>query len=190
MKINLRKASVVLRHLDSEMSQLRDSQPTLAVNPFETNPSELLDRRVRELEEAKEKGKHYLKVSRFLKTEVAKCNLETEVNDLLAEDAMLRDYESLITNIFELKEQHQIRPSDEAVKGLLEQYRQSEESYRYRYNSFYVISHEKMEELKSELDEIKRERRRIKDRLVVINVNTSFEVPEWVVEVMREFGLD
>jgi hypothetical protein len=190
MKINLRKASVVQNHIMSEIMRLSRAQQTnVTVNHFETNVSEQLNAKLAELEDAKNKAKRYLETHRFLRVEVAKCNVATEVNQLLAEDAMLKSSEETIGQLFELRHNHQPRPSDEAISNQLEKRRQSEDQYSDTVD-FNVVPRERMSEIKAELEEIARQRRRIKDKLVVINVNTTFEISEEVIEVLRELGLD
>jgi hypothetical protein len=53
-----------------------------------------------------------------------------------------------------------------------------------------VVPAESVTEAKTELETIRRRRRKIKDEMVTINVRTEFEVPEQVALVLTELGLD
>ena len=185
MQINLRKASIVQDFLHSEVSRLKTEPSTVHANLFEDNICEQVEQQFQAFLAAQTKIDEYLKARQVIRSLVARYNVEVGVHDLLAEDSMLATRESVLKS--QLRSA-QARLSDEAVKRQAERLRDQEDLEITM--SLDVIPPQHLEEMKSSLERARRQRRKIKDRLVTINVGTEVEVPDHVAKVLEDLGLD
>ena len=186
MKINLRKASIVQDLLHDEVCRLGSEPTIISVNLFEDNLCEQVDQQRQEFEQAQAKIEIYLEARRVLRTLVAKHNVTAGVHDLLSEDAMLASMEQRQKIVVKHSE---TRLSDEAIKRQAESMRNLDD-YATTTMKLNVLPAESLQRLKDKTDVTKRRRRKIKDKLLIINVTTELEVPTSVATVIKELGLD
>ena len=186
MKINLRKASIIQDLLHDEVCRLGSESTTITVNLFEDNLCEQVDKQRQEFERAQSKVESYLEARRVLRTLVAKHNVLAGVHDLLSEDAMLASIEQRQKLIVKSSES---RLSNEAIKRQAESMRNLDD-YATNTMKLNVLPAESIQSLKDKTELTKRRRRKIKDKLLIINVTEELEVPSTVVEVIKELGLE
>ena len=185
MKINLRKASIVQDLLRDEVRQLRQEPSKVDVSLFEDQLCEHVDRQLSSFQDAQSKIERYLEAWRDLRVLVARHNVETGVHELLGEDSMLSHR---LATLDVATCSAQARLSDEAIRRQAERLKGQEDLEITM--SLDVSPARTLDEMKAKMDAIRRRRRKIKDQLLNINVKTDFEVPERVVTVLEELGLD
>ena len=185
MKINLRKASIIQDILHDEVRKLDDEPHTILANLFENNICEQVEQQCQAFVEAQAKVNSYLEARRVLRTLVAQQNVKAGVHELLTEDAMLASKERRHRNIIN---QANPRLSDEAIKRQTQSLLNSDEpcsSVRLD-----VVPAELIKTFEKQAEETKRRRRKIQDKLLMINVSTEIVVPKKVVSLLQDLGLD
>lgn len=192
MKINLRKASVIQQTITDEIKRLGTADTTLKVSLFEADIQARLDEQLVKVRENHAHVGRLLNANKFLRAVVAKKNAEVGIADYLAEEAMLASAETRLKAYSE----SQVRPNLDALVAEIESRKANSNNERMSiYGRDYtvdvnVVPAESVTEAKTELETIRRRRRKIKDEMVTINVRTEFEVPEQVALVLTELGLD
>ena len=81
------------------------------------------------------------------------------------------------------------RLSNEAIKRQAESMRNLDD-YATNTMKLNVLPAESIQRLKDKTELTKRRRRKIKDKLLIINVTEELEVPSKIVEVIKELGLE
>lgn len=191
MKINLRKASVVQQTIIDEIKRLGTEKSALSISLFDTDIEAKLNSQLQLVRENNHQVGRLLYANRYLRATVAKKNAEVGITDYLAEEAMLASAESRAKTITELE----VRPVMDSLTQEIASRRESKDSERSIYGRTYevtvnVATQELLDEAKRSLETIRRQRRKIKDEMVSINVRTEFEVPEQIALVLTELGLD
>ena len=192
MKINLRKASVVQQTITDEIKRLGTESTSIKVSLFETNVTALLDEQLKKVQENHAHAGRLMSANRFLRAIVARKNAEVGIADYLAEEAMLASAETRLKSFSDAV----VRPSLTALQAEIESRKASGANERASiYGREYsvdvnVVPAESIATAKTELEGIRRRRRKIKDEMVSINVRTEIEVPEQVALVLTELGLD
>jgi hypothetical protein len=191
MKINLRKASVVQQTIIDEIKRLGTEKSALSISLFDTDIEAKLNSQLQLVRENNHLVGRLLYANRYLRATVAKKNAEVGITDYLAEEAMLASAESRAKTITELE----VRPVMDSLTQEIASRKESKDSERSIYGRTYevtvnVATQELLDEAKRSLETIRRQRRKIKDEMVSINVRTEFEVPEQIALVLSELGLD
>lgn len=191
MKINLRKASVVQQTIIDEIKRLGTEKSALSISLFDTDIEAKLNSQLQLVRENNHQVGRLLYANRYLRATVAKKNAEVGITDYLAEEAMLASAESRAKTITELE----VRPVMDSLTQEIASRKESKDSERSIYGRTYevtvnVATQELLDEAKRSLETIRRQRRKIKDEMVSINVRTEFEVPEQIALVLTELGLD
>jgi hypothetical protein len=191
MKINLRKASVVQQTIQDEIKRLGTESVTIKVSLFETDIQARLDEQMAKVRENHAHAGRLMNANKFIRAAVAKKNAEVGITDYLAEEAMLASVESRLKTFTDAN----VRPQIDALVAEIESRKTTGGERASIYGRDYtidvnVVPAESIETAKTELANIRKRRRKIKDEMVSINVRTEFEVPEQVALVLTELGLD
>jgi len=193
MKINLRKASVVQQTILDEVKRIGTEKTSVTLSLFETNIVSKLDEQLAVVVATNQRVGRLLEANRFLRATVARKNAEVGIADYLAEESYLASAEARLKALSELT------PRQEAtsLQAEIDARKTSKEGERVNiygrteYNvEVNVVPVEVIAKAKTELEGIRKRRRKIKDEMVALNVRTEFEVPEQVALVLSELGLD
>jgi hypothetical protein len=191
MKINLRKASVVQQTIIDEIKRISDENSVATISLFESNVQAKLDEQLAKYLAVSNRIGRLLEANSFLRAVVAKKNAEIGIADYLAEDSKLVTVESRLRAVTMLT----VRPEmDSLLKEITARSAPDSEHSIYSHDAYSitvsVVPKEVVAQAKTELEQVRRRRRKIKDEMVNINVRTEFEVPEQIALVLTDLGLD
>lgn len=192
MKINLRKAAVVQQQIQEEIKRIGSEKTSITVSLYDTEINAKIDAQFVKYHGTNQRVSRLMDANRFLRATVARKNAEVGIMDYLAEDAMLSGFETRLRGMSELTP----RISEEAQKREIESRIATITSERNLYGrnehniEVNVVTDKFVEDAKTELEQVRRRRRKIKDEMVSINVRTEIDVPEQVALVLTELGLD
>jgi predicted alpha-1,6-mannanase (GH76 family) len=193
MKINLRKASVVQQTILDEIKRIGTEKTSVSVSLFEANIEGKLDEQLTKVVDTNRRVGRLLEANRFLRANVARKNAEVGIADYLAEEAYLASAEARLKSLSEVDARQQLTSLQQEIdarKSSKESERMSiygRSEYSVEVN---VVPAEVIAKAKTELEGIRKRRRKIKDEMVALNVRTEIEVPEQVALVLTELGLD
>jgi hypothetical protein len=193
MKINLRKAAVVQQTILDEIKRIGTEKTSVSVSLFEANIEGKLDEQLTKVVDTNRKVGRLLEANRFLRANVARKNAEVGIADYLAEESYLASAESRLKALSEVDARQQLTSLQQEIdarKSSKESERMSiygRSEYSVEVN---VVPVEVIVKAKTELEGIRKRRRKIKDEMVALNVRTEIEVPEQVALVLTELGLD
>ena len=192
MKINLRKAAVVQQQIQEEIKRIGSEKTAITVSLYDTDVESKLNTQFNKYIVTNQRVSRLMDANRFLRATVARKNAEVGIMDYLAEDAMLSAFETRLRSMSELTP----RISEEAQKREIESRISTIASERNIYGrnehnfEVNVVTEQFVEDAKTELEQVRRRRRKIKDEMVSVNVRTEIDVPEQVALVLTELGLD
>lgn len=193
MKINLRKAAVVQQTILDEIKRIGTEKTSVSVSLFEANIEGKLDEQLTKVVDTNRKVGRLLEANRFLRANVARKNAEVGIADYLAEESYLASAEARLKALSEVDARQQLTSLQQEIdarKSSKESERMSiygRSEYSVEVN---VVPVEVIVKAKTELEGIRKRRRKIKDEMVALNVRTEIEVPEQVALVLTELGLD
>jgi hypothetical protein len=193
MKINLRKASVVQQTILDEIKRIGTEKTSVSVSLFEANIEGKLDEQLTKVVETNRRVGRLLEANRFLRANVARKNAEVGIADYLAEESYLASAEARLKALSEVDARQQLtslQQENDARKASKESERMSIYGRSEYSVEVHVVPVEVIEKAKTELEGIRKRRRKIKDEMVALNVRTEIEVPEQVALVLTELGLD
>lgn len=192
MKINLRKAAVVQQQIQEEIKRIGSEKTAITVSLYDTDISAKTDTQFNKYLLNNQRVSRLMDANRFLRAVVARKNAEVGIMDYLAEDAMLSGFETRLRGMSELTP----RIGEEAQKREIESRIATITSERNLYGrnehniEVNVVTEQFVNDAKTELEQVRRRRRKIKDEMVSVNVRTEIDVPEQVAQVLTELGLD
>lgn len=192
MKINLRKAAVVQQQIQEEIKRIGNEKTSVTVSLYDTDIESKINNQFSKYVVNNQRVSRLMDANRFLRATVARKNAEVGIMDYLAEDAMLSGFETRLRGMAEQTP----RIGEEAQKREIESRIATITSERNLYGrnehniEVNVVTDKFVEDAKSELEQVRRRRRKIKDEMVSINVRTEIDVPEQVALVLTELGLD
>ncbi len=193
MQINLRKAAVVQQIIQDEIKRLGQEDTKIRVSLFDENVQARLDEQAGKVIATAQRVGRLMEANRYFRATLARKNAEHGIADYLAEDAMLAAMEQRVTALTEVES----RPDLEVLKKEIaaRQAQKDEKVSIYGATREYEVSvnvlpQNLIDSAKSELENVRRRRRKIKDEMVTINVKHEFEVPEQIASVLVELGLD
>ena len=182
MKINLRQAAMIQKIFEDEVSKQKDEDAHIIISLFENNICERLEQQSQAYLKAEANMLIYWEARRVLRAIIAEYNVKAGIHELLAEDAMLASKGQHFNNIMRFGNP---RLSNEAIKRQNESLLNSDE----RFVKLSAIPQEFIDTVETQLEDLKRRRRKIKDELLLINVNTEITVPQKVALLIKELGL-
>ena len=176
MKITLRKANAVQLSIN-EMIKGLSFDSSVQLNEFEPATAQI--DAVRNTFETHRATRAKLVGALYeIRKAVARANADESINDMLAEVAML-EKEIQFNNIYATKSS---RLSDAVIDGKLEKIKNtSEESRMYgRYDTIDtgIFTKEEVEEFKRTVADLKRQKQKLQDTLLELNVQTEIELDE------------
>ena len=176
MKITLRKANAVQLSIN-EMIKGLSFDSSVQLNEFEPATAQI--DAVRNTFETHRATRAKLVGALYeIRKAVARANADESINDMLAEVAML-EKEIQFNNIYATKSP---RLSDAVIDGKLEKIKNtSEESRMYgRYDTIDtgIFTKEEVEEFKRTVADLKRQKQKLQDTLLELNVQTEIELDE------------
>lgn len=192
MKINLRKAAVVQQQIQEEIKRIGNEKTSITVSLYDTDIESKINNQFSKYVVNNQRVSRLMDANRFLRATVARKNAEVGIMDYLAEDAMLSGFETRLRGMAEQTP----RIGEEAQKREIESRIATITSERNLYGrnehniEVNVVTDKFVEDANSELEQVRRRRRKIKDEMVSINVRTEIDVPEQVALVLTELGLD
>ena len=183
MKITLRKANAVQLSIN-EMIKGLSFDSSVQLNEFE--PATVQIDAVRNTFETHRATRAKLVGALYeIRKAVAGANADASINDMLAEVAML-EKEIQFNNTYATKSP---RLSDAVIKGKLEKIKNtSEESRLYgRYDTIDtgIFTKEEVEEFKRTVADLKRQKQKLQDTLLELNVQTEIELDEETVRFLE-----
>lgn len=193
MKINLRKAAVVQQVIQDEIKRLGQEDTKIRVSLFEENIQARLDEQSNKVIATAQRVGRLMEANRYFRATVAKKNAEFGIADYLAEDAMLSAMEQRVSTLVEAEARPELDVLQREITARREQKEEKVSIYggsREYEVSVNVLTKTLIDGAKSELENVRRRRRKIKDEMVSINVRNEFEVPEQIASVLAELGLD
>ena len=176
MKITLRKANAVQLSIN-EMIKGLSFDSSVQLNEFEPATAQI--DAVRNTFETHRATRAKLVGALYeIRKAVARANADESINDMLAEVAML-EKEIQFNNIYATKSP---RLSDAVIDGKLDKIKNtSEESRLYgRYDTIDtgIFTKEEVEEFKRTVADLKRQKQKLQDTLLELNVQTEIELDE------------
>jgi len=195
MKINLRKASVVQQIIVDEIKRIGNEKTDITVSLFDAGLEATLEAQLAKVIAANNRAGRLLDANRFLRAAVAKQNAAVGITDYLAEEAFLASAETRVKALSELTPRQDIlvltaEITARKAASTVENARASMYGHSTYTVEVNVVPAKVIADAKTELETIRRRRRKIKDEMVSINVRTEFEVPEKFALVLTELGLD
>lgn len=186
MKINLRKASVIDAHIREELSRLNNRPHKVKVNLYDPDIASQVDMYGQEFATESELYERLLEARQELRAKVAQRNVEVGVHALLAEDACLELKERRLKGFQGLTS----RLSEEGIHRLAERTLSGEHYSGEEMASLDFLTAGELQGLKDKLSEVARRRRRLKDEMIALNVQSELTLSDRTMKVLSEVGLD
>lgn len=194
MKINLRKAAAVQQIIADEIKRIGTENTTVTVSLFDDNFTAHLDEQSNRVVATAQRVARLMETARYFRGVLARKNAEHGISEYLAEDAMLAQMELRVSEIAQLTP----RPSADTLQKEFEARRASRDdktaAFFVRGSEYEItinaVSVEVIAAAKSELEKLRRRRRKLQDEMITINIRNEIEVPEQIATVLTELGLD
>lgn len=185
MKISLRKANA-LQHSINEVIRDLEFNASVSINEFEDWAKQVQVANDT-FQDNFQKRDYLTKVLFRIRKDVAVANVENGISDRLADVALL---EKRIQYANEVATK-QVRLSDEVIAGRVEKLKTREDD-RYGYRDAVdttVFSDENIEIARNNVRKYKREKQKLQDELLELNVRTEIELDVFSVEILEGLGL-
>lgn len=194
MKINLRKAAAVQQIIADEIKRIGSESTTVTLSLFDDNVAARLDEQSNRVIASAQRVARLMETARYFRGVLARKNAEHGISEYLAEDAMLAQMESRVSEIARLTP----RPNADTLEKEIAARRESRDEksaaffgrgteYEITVNAMPI---EIVNAAKSELEKLRRRRRKLQDEMITINIRNEIEVPEQFANVLVELGLD
>ena len=181
MNITLRKANAVQLSIN-EMIKGLSFDSSVQLNEFEPATTQI--DAVRNTFETHRATRAKLVGALYeIRKAVARANADAGINDMLAEVAML-EKEIQFNNIYATKSP---RLSDAVIEGKLSKLKEAKEDRFYGRDSIEtgIFTKEEVEEFKRTVADLKRQKQKLQDTLLELNVQTEIELDEETVRFLE-----
>jgi hypothetical protein len=182
MKISLRKANAIQAEINEAIKEL-DLSTSVTLNEFEEVKEQIQSVRDRFWADAGKRDK-LLKALYEIRAKVAQKNAEVGINDHLANVAYLDKQISHNKMLADKGEQTSMRVLNGQVKKLAEV---KDDGYGYSRRDVVtsIFTQEEIENFRRNMAELKREKQRVQDLLLELNVQTEIELSEETVQILK-----
>ena len=183
MKLTLRKANALQTAIQDHIKTV-DISTSLALNEFQVPQAELSIARNTLLVNDKRRADLTM-VLYAIRGAVGNANSQAGVSDLLARAAYLDKRIGQLKGLTESK----VVESEVVIEGKLEKLRTQEKNSRmYGYNDTVdtgVLTAEQIEGFKKVMQDLKKEKQTINDKVLELNVRTEIDLTEDVVQILQ-----
>jgi hypothetical protein len=185
MKITLRKANTVQAAINEALKAL-ELRTTVVLNEFEKAESQIAVVRDK-FNENLETRNRLVTALYEIRRAVANTNANAGINDLLAEVAQIEKqlafYNGLVRSGAQL--------SDSVINGRLERVRNAKEERFYGRDEITtsIFTEPEVDSFKRSVAEFKRQKQKLQDRLLELNVQTEIELSENVVNSLNSVDI-
>jgi|TARA_B100002019_G_C21244337_1_gene587450 cell division protein FtsB len=186
MQINLRKANAVQSHIQEAISGI-ESTFSVELNEFQ-DPVSVIQNANNEVFENDTRKFKLLQAFYNIRALVATANASCGISTNLAKAAFADRRISMLTTIAGQKPVMDM----EVIKGRLDKIknRKDDDSYSYRDSiSTSIIGKEQIAQAKAEIKKLKKEKQKINDENLDLNVKTEIPLSEETVKVLTEEGI-
>ena len=185
MKISLRKANA-LQHSINEVIRDLDFNASVSINEFE-DWSEQVQNANSTYQNNFQTRENLTKVLFRIRKVVATANVENGISDRLADVALLEKCIQFNNEIATKR----ARLSDEVIAGKVEKLKNRDEDRLYGRDTIEttVFSDGNIETARKQVRNLKREKQKLQDELLELNVRTEIELDAFSVEVLDGSGL-
>lgn len=189
MKVTLRKANALQNVINDAIKGI-DLQTTVAVNEFKDAEVVIKDSRELLLLSTERKNK-LLGALYSIRKDVGATNAKAGIDERLAQVALTEKRIQLYTGLAVLS----VREDAEVIAGKLEKIKNRDASARSPYGysdevSTTVVTDADLTEFKSRVSHLKKEKQKLQDEILELNVRTELELNDIVVaDVLRAEGL-
>jgi hypothetical protein len=184
MKLTLRKANALQNAIQDHIKTI-DVTTTIALNEFQTPATELNRARVTLVSNDVKRAKLTQALYR-IRAQVGGANVTSGVSDLLAEAAYVDKRIGQLKGLTDSK----VSENDTVLTGKLDKLRNTEAKSRlYGYGDTVdtgVLTEEQLEGFRADMRDLKKEKQRINDRVLELNVRTEIELADDVVSLLQD----
>jgi hypothetical protein len=173
MKLTLRKANTIQHSINEKLKSL-ELTTTVALNEFEETSPQI--EAVRQTFFKNYFSRNKLTLALFeIRQKVANANASSGINDLLTKVALLEKQQAFLTMLSGKGSQVSLRVLNGQLKRNAEM---KGESYSYHRNEVTtpIFTDEEIEQFRREAAEFKRQKQKIQDNLLELNVRTEIEL--------------
>ena len=187
MKLTLRKANTIRTEIEDKIKSL-DMKTDVNLNEFQPVASQI--HTAREVFWKNLEQRNGLVDALYeIRQKVSRANAESGINDKLAQAAHLEKQTSYLTNLGNRKPQTDIAVLD----GMLERLRE-EKGDRYAYSrmdstSTSIFTAEELEDFRKTAANTKREKQRLQDQLLELNVQTQIKLDGNTVDFLKSVDI-
>lgn len=177
MKITLRKANTVQNAISQELKNL-DLACSININEFEDPKDQIKNAREKFFEQSATREK-LIGALYEIRRKVAQANAEVGINNMLADVAMLEKQVSYSTNLASKGAQQPMR----VINGRIKKITETTDRYSLHADtvSTSIFTEQEVEEFKNTSAELKREKQKLQDELLELNVQTQIELDDGTV---------
>lgn len=188
MKITLRKASALQNSIQEALRGI-EVKLTVQLNEFE-DPSAVLDRANADALTNDTRREALLKALYSVRTKVGQANAQAGVSDRLSTAAYI---DKRISTLTAFLVENAVQDSMTVIQGQLDKFKNTEAKNRYLgYGDTVntgVLVPEQVARFKAEQQELKKQKQKLNDEILELNVRTEIELAPGTVDVLTKEGL-
>lgn len=182
MQINLRKATALKENILSKIKNL-EFDAIIELNEF-IPIEEQISNKFNSLNSDLKLKTQYLFVLYDIRKRISRANAE-KIDDLLCDLALMDKLIESVSDIISAGE----KQSDIVLEGNLQKLRNNPPMYGYNKISSSVLSEEFIRETNKRIDNLKRDRERLKEEILSLNITTTIELPDENLKFLEEVGI-
>jgi len=187
MKISLRKANAIQTAINEALASLK-LEPQVSINEFE-DVDQKIDAAFEEFYESNETRENLLDALFDIRSAVSAANSSSGINGLLAILAKNEKQISFYRNLANMEPVTEKRVLNGKIKKIAER---SENSSMYGYSDEVrtsIFPSDVVENFKSNFAQLKREKQKLQDELLELNVRTEIELTSNTVETLEKVNI-
>ena len=188
MKITLRKASALQNSIQEALRGI-EVKLTVQLNEFE-NPQEVLDRANAEALANDVRREALLKALYAIRSKVGQANAQAGISDRLATAAYIDKRVGTLTAFLT---ENAVQDNMAVIQGKLEKFKTADAKSRiYGYGDTVntgVLVPEQVARFKAEQQELKKQKQKLNDEILELNVRTEIDLAPGTVDVLTKEGL-